>query len=255
MAPHSGDKHSGDKIEKRIGYSFASKPLLVEALTHRSALHVAQGGGRRSGRGGHKKSRPQKPKGRRSNERLEFIGDRVLGLLMAEKLLEQFPDEQEGDLGARHAYLVSRVVLARLARIIRLHEAILVAEHEEAAGVRNVENVQADAMEALLGAIYLDGGLSPVREVFRKLWDDVIGEHINPPKDPKTALQEWLLGRGKALPVYKLDHEEGPSHAPKFVISVAVDGLTGIGEASNKREAERLAAGHLLAQLVMVEGH
>lgn len=184
-----------------------------------------------------------------SNERLEFIGDRVLGLVMAEWLLERFPDEQEGALGPRHAHLVSRTVLAQVAHEMKLQSALDVAEHEARAGVRQMATVLADAVEALLGALYLDGGLDPARAFVRRMWRDAIVAQARPPKDPKTALQEWVLGRGLPLPQYRVVSSDGPSHAPRFVIAVDAQGKTGQGIAGSKRAAESDAASDLLRQL------
>ncbi|WP_428393790.1 ribonuclease III [Lichenicoccus sp.] len=221
------------RIEALLGEPFKRPALLAEALTHRSAAHERQKGARGGG----------------SNERLEFIGDRVLGLLMAEWLIERFPNEQEGALGPRHAYLVSRPVLARVAGEIGLAAALDVAPHEARAGIREVANVLADAVEAVLGAAYLDGGLEAPRRFVRAAWDEAMLGQTLPPKDPKTALQEWLLGRGLALPVYKVVSAEGPSHAPRFAIEVGARGCVGAGMAGSKRAAESAAAADLLRQL------
>ncbi|WP_264812705.1 ribonuclease III, partial [Gluconacetobacter sacchari] len=201
------------------------------------------------GGAGRRGRQPAALRGAGSNERLEFIGDRVLGLLMAEWLLERFPDEQEGALGPRHAHLVSRPVLAAVAGALDLTEALDVAEHEARAGVRQVANVLADAVEAILGAMYLDGGLEPARRFVRSAWNDAIIAQAHPPKDPKTALQEWVLARGQPLPSYRTVLVDGPSHAPRFVIAVAAAGQSGEGEAGSKRAAESAAAADLLRRI------
>ena len=141
-------------IETILGHDFTRPELLREAMTHRSAVH---------GRG--------RPRGKGSNERMEFVGDRVLGLLIAEWLAERFPREQEGDLGRRLALLVSQPVLAEVAETIGLGEALSVAPGEAKAGVRRRATVLADALEAALGALYLDGGLERAREFVRRAWD------------------------------------------------------------------------------------
>lgn len=227
-----------DGLQERLGYRFVTPRLLREALTHRSAAHQ-----RATGRGSRRGT-----KGAGSNERLEFIGDRVLGLLMAEWLLERFPNEQEGALGSRHAHLVSRTALAEIARMLDLPEALDVAIHEERIGIRETANVLADALEAILGAMYLDGGLDPARQLVRSAWSGIIKAQEKPPKDPKTALQEWVLARGLSLPVYEMVSAEGPSHAPRFVVAVHAAGCCGEGEAGNKRAAESAAAASLLTQ-------
>ena len=184
-----------------------------------------------------------------SNERLEFIGDRVLGLLIAEWLIERFPLEQEGELGPRHAQLVSRKVLGEIAAAAGLSEALAIAPNEARAGVGQLTNVLADATEALIGAMFLDGGLDPARGFVRRAWLPAMDAQVLPPKDPKTALQEWLMARGKPLPIYGVVSRTGPSHGPSFVISVAAEGHAGTGTAGSKRLAERMAAADLLEKL------
>ena len=223
-----------------LGHDFADPDLLSTALTHRSAAH-----GRRA-RPAHK---PGERRGVGSNERLEFIGDRVLGLLVAEWLMERFPDEQEGELGPRQAHLVSRQVLARVAASAGLAEALEVAPNEARAGVRLSANVVADATEAVIGALYIDGGLQAARAFVRRAWAPMVDEMGAPPKDPKTVLQEWLLARAQPLPVYTLASTGGPAHAPHFVVHACAAGRTGVGEGASKRGAERAAAAALLGQL------
>jgi ribonuclease-3 len=219
-------------IETLLGHRFARPDLLREAMTHRSAINSR---GRVRGRG--------------SNERMEFIGDRVLGLLIAEWLAERFPREQEGDLGRRLAVLVSQPVLAEVAEAIGLGEALAVAPGEAKAGVRRRATVLADALEAALGALYLDGGLRAAREFVRRAWGAVMERHEDPPKDAKTRLQEWVQARGLALPDYAVISRVGPPHAPEFMVTVAVGGASGSGTAGSKRAAEQLAARDLLRAL------
>lgn len=234
------DGGSLELMERALGHRFADRALLIEALTHRSAV---------SGRESRQPKRARAAKGTGSNERLEFIGDRVLGLLMAEWLLERYPAEQEGALGPRHARLVSRPVLAEVAEAIGLSGALRISRHEEAAGIRRLSSILADATEALLGALYLDGGLEPARRVVRRYWAGLIGRDARPPKEPKTLLQEYVLARGAALPDYALVSAEGPSHEPVFRVTVSAMGRSGTGEAGSKRLAESAAARDLLAAL------
>ncbi len=219
-------------IEIILGHEFTRPELLREAMTHRSAVH-GRGRTRRSG----------------SNERLEFIGDRVLGLLIAEWLAERFPHEQEGDLGRRLASLVSQPVLATVAEEIGLGAALAVAPGEARAGVRRRATVLADALEAALGALYLDGGLVRAREFVRRAWDSAMNAQAAPPKDAKTALQEWVQARGMGLPLYAVSARSGPPHAPQFAVTVSVGGFSGCGTAGSKRAAEQLAAQDLLRVL------
>jgi ribonuclease-3 len=216
-----------DAFESILGYHFIRPELLREALTHRSAL---QGSGRSHG----------------SNERLEFVGDRVLGLVMAEWLAERFPAEQEGDLGRRLAYLVSQPVLATAAEGIGLGAALSVAPGEARAGVKGRATVLADALEAALGAVYYDGGLDSARAFVRRAWDAAMTAQAEPPRDAKTTLQEWAQKHTRDLPVYRVVARSGPPHAPEFVVSVQVGQSQGTGTAGSKRQAEQFAAADLL---------
>ena len=225
--------------EAALGHRFASPELLREALTHRSALNGRQG-----------------PRGRRaagsglgSNERLEFLGDRVLGLVMAEWLVERFPAEAEGGLARRHAHLVSEPVIATIAETIGLGDLLSVAPGESRAGVRTKASVIADATEALIGAMYTDAGLEPARRFIRTAWAEAVEGQTEPAKDPKTALQEFLQARGEKVPTYEVVSREGPPHEPVFTVRVQTGEKSGIGSAGIKRLAERQAAEDLMRQL------
>ncbi len=220
-----------------FGHAFSRPELLREALTHRSAAHERGRGRSRAGRAA------------LSNERLEFVGDRVLGLLVAEWLTERFPGEQEGELGRRLAQLVSQPVLAEVADTVGLPSLLDVSAGEAKAGVRTRATVLADALEASIGALYLDGGLDVARAFVRRTWNDAMTRQADPPKDAKTGLQEWAQARGLPLPRYDVASREGPPHAPVFVIAVETGGLSGTGTAGSKREAEQAAAADLLARL------
>ena len=213
-----------------LAHDFANPDHLTQALTHRSA----------AGAGGFA-----------SNERLEFIGDRVLGLVIAEWLIERFPDEREGRLGPRLADLVSRQSLAAIADEINLADLLDVSPGETRRGVRHAASVLADALEALLGALYLDGGLAPAQRFIRARFAHRLEAQarFEPPKDPKTALQEVALSRAPTLPAYQIIAQSGPSHAPKFRVRVTVANLTAEAEAGSKRAAEQEAARLLLEQL------
>ena len=227
-------------IERAFGHAFRHPELLNEALTHRSA---AQGRlQRRRHAGGIHPSTG-------SNERLEFVGDRVLGLVVAEWLIERFPNEQEGALARRHAHLVARPLLAEVSEKLGLAEHLAVAPNEARAGVKLLPTVLADAMEAVIGAIYLDGGLEPARTLIRGAWGPMMEAQKIPPTDPKTALQEWLGARGKPLPTYLVTSQEGPPHSPQFVVTVTGGGQQSSGAAGTKQAAERAAALALLAIL------
>ncbi len=219
--------------DSAFGHVFRRPELLREALTHRSA--VPRNAGRASTV--------------RSNERLEFVGDRVLGLLMAEWLAERFPHEPEGLLARRHAELVAEPQLASIGAALGLSGMLIVAPNEARAGVGRGVTVVADAMEAMLGAVYLDGGLDAARRLVREAWADAIGAQAKPPKHPKSGLKEWLEARGAILPPFVELSRTGPAHAFEFTVSVSAMGYTGTGCASTKQMAERDAAADLLRQL------
>jgi ribonuclease-3 len=219
-----------DSFETILGHTFKRPSLLKEALTHSSVVHRQ---GRKQG----------------SNERLEFMGDRVLGLVMAEWLIERYPHEQEGELGPRLAYLVSQPVLAKVADSIGLAGALSVGRGEAKSGLAKRSTVLADALEAALGALYLDGGLDVVRLFIHRAWNDVMVGQVEPPKDAKTALQHWALKRALGLPTYEVTARSGPEHAPKFTVTVYVGDSDASGTAGSKRAAEQLAAEALLARL------
>ena len=217
-----------DDAQALLGHRFGRPKLLAEALTHRSAAG-ARGVG--------------------SNERLEFIGDRVLGLVVAEWLLERFPDEQEGKLGPRLAALVSKPSLAQIAEANNVAALLSVAPGEAKRGVRSQATVLADALEAMIGALYLDAGLAASRDFIRKVLSHVVEQQYIPPKDPKTALQEWALKRALPLPAYEVVVMSGPSHEPHFVVKVSVGDEAARGDAGSKRAAEQAAARTLLERL------
>ena len=218
-----------------FGHVFRRPQLLREALTHRSAVHLRQRRGTHPSLG--------------SNERLEFVGDRVLGLVVAEWLVERFPNEQEGALARRHAHLVARPLLAEISGRLGLADRVAVAPNEARAGVKLLPTVLADTMEAVIGAVYLDGGLEAARTLVRTAWGPAMEAQKQPPQDPKTALQEWLGARGLPLPVYTVISTEGPPHAPQFVITAEGGGKMGSGRAGTKQAAERAAAAELLGRL------
>lgn len=218
-----------------IGHVFANPALAAEALTHRSALDR------------NPELKAQFPNG---NERLEFLGDRVLSLSMVDMLLRRFPHEREGDLARRFNGLVSAGTLVEIANEIGLAQHISLGDSEKGAdgGVR--ANILADAVEALLGAVYLDAGFDTAAAVIARLWGKRIDEHVSAPRDAKTALQEWAQARRLPLPDYREVGREGPAHAPVFVVDVSIKGQEPArGRAGNKREAERLAAAALLERL------
>lgn len=217
-------------LQKNLDYEFKQLWLLERALTHSSTGAA------------------------KNYERLEFLGDRVVGLVIAHILWETFPEEAEGDLAKRHAALVQGKMLAKLARIIKLGDAMQLSDAERAAGGSENDNILADGLEGVIGAMYVDGGLNECEAVIKRLWGNSIHIMKAPPQDPKTALQEWAQGRALPLPVYELVNKDGPDHAPTFEIKVCVEGYPPwSSKGTSRRKAEKEAAAMLLAHLQEME--
>jgi ribonuclease III len=243
-----------DDLSEMLCHRFARPELLNEALTHASA--VARQRGRRSSR---QDSAGQCHSGRghagQGYERLEFLGDRVLGLVVAELLWRRFPDEAEGALTRRHTQLVRRETLATVARSIGLGRHLILSAGEDLARTREVAGVLGDVCEAVIAALYLDGGLSAAERFIHRHWAPLIEADAAPPHDPKTALQEWAQARGHALPRYETVKIEGPPHERRFTVTVTVADLAPERAAgSSKRAAEVAAAATLLARIAADAG-
>ena len=213
-----------EALQARLGHSFADPALLEEALTHSSV-----GDGAKSAR---------------DNERLEFLGDRVLGLLAAEYLTAFDPEAREGDLAPRLNALVSRATCARVARRMELGAALRLSGAETKGGGRDKDSILAGGCEAIMAALYRDGGLAAARAAFEAFWAEEVGNLTTArPKDPKTRLQEWAQGRGRPLPIYAVVGREGPEHAPVFTVEVSVTGMAPAeGRGSSRQAAEKAAA-------------
>ena len=185
-----------------------------------------------------------------SYERLEFLGDRVLGLLVAEDLLARFPEEREGDIARRHTALVRRETAAEIGAALDLGSYIDLSKGENDAGTGGKPAILGNALEAVLAALYLDGGLTVARAFVRRYWGDRLASPRQPPRDPKTALQEWAQARGLPLPAYRETARTGPAHAPRFTVSVSIEGAADVvAEGSSKRKAEQTVAAAMLDQL------
>lgn len=183
-------------------------------------------------------------------ERLEFLGDRVLGLIIAEWLYELFPQDSEGALAKRHAQLVRAETLIAVAEGWDIASAIEVAGSEKLDGVLQSTSLLADAAEALLAAVYLDQGYAAVRNVVRNAWAPFVDGRAPPPNDPKSALQEWSQGRGLPVPNYEVVGQTGPDHAPSFIVRVSLPGYPPVeGQGASKRLAEKDGAIKLLSIL------
>ncbi|WP_298430377.1 ribonuclease III [uncultured Jannaschia sp.] len=215
-------------FQDRLGYAFTDRELLIRAMTHASFGS---------------ETRPD-------NQRLEFLGDRVLGLVMAEAVMAQDDTAAEGQLAPRFNALVRKETCAEMARTIDLGAVLKLGKSEQVTGGRRKLALLGDGMEALIAAIYLDGGLAAAREVILRLWGDRVATVEDDARDPKTTLQEWAQARGMAPPDYEVVDRTGPDHAPVFRIrAVLEDGQAAEGEATAKRAAEQDAARHLLATL------
>lgn len=211
---------------QRLGHDFARPDLLIRALTHASAGSAA----------------------RAHNQRLEFLGDRVLGLVMAEALFTADRQATEGQLAPRFNALVRKETCAEVARSIDLGAVLRLGRSEMISGGRRKEALLGDAMEAVLAAVYLDGGIEAARAVVLRHWAARLAEAEGVGRDAKTALQEWAQARGEALPDYAETARSGPAHAPVFTIEVRLaDGRSASASAASKRAAEQAAAAALLA--------
>ncbi len=216
----------GQALEAALGHRFADPALLTRALTHRSAG----------------------PKGH--NERLEFVGDRVLGLVMASHLHADRPDDSEGELSARYNALVRRETLAEIALGLDLGQAMILAKSEEGIGGRQKPAILADALEAVIAALYLDGGLETARAFILRHWAPFIDGRSLVTKDSKTALNLLAMARNLGNPVYSEIGRSGPDHAPMFRVTASLPGGTeAAGAGPSKRVAEQAAAEALLALL------
>jgi ribonuclease-3 len=216
------------ELERRIGHTFADRDLLERALTHAS---VGDGA-----------------KAVRHNERLEFLGDRVLNLCAAERLMALDPDAREGEMSRRMAGLVNYHACSRAARACGLPDALRLSASATKVGARDSDAVLGDACEALIAALYIDGGLETARAFFLTFWAEEFS-HLDEPraKDPKTQLQEWAQGRGLPLPAYELVARDGPDHAPRFTVAVAVEGFAAErGQGRSRQDAEKAAAQQML---------
>jgi|SRR5271154_4124345 len=237
-----------EQLAERLGHKFDAPELLERALTHSSAVPELRAG------------QAEQPLGElleQDNEQLEFLGDAVLELLASEYLLQTFPDWSEGQLSKSRARIVNARSLEIAARRLGLGEHLRVGRGEEKTGGREKQTLLADAFEAVLAAVYLDGGLGAAREVLRRvLFDQALedsGESISE-SDRKSALQEFLQGRAQPPAEYRLAGESGPDHQKMFRIEVWVNGeclASGLG--STKKEAEQKAARSALERLELAE--
>jgi ribonuclease-3 len=240
----AGQKAGGESdlpsLTATLGYDFKDPTLIKTALTHPSAIATARP---RRGR----KVKAEDAEVSADNQRLEFLGDRVLGLVVSEMLFQAFPDEDEGALARRLAALVKQDSLDAIAREIELGRYLVLSRGEEDGGGRDNPATLADACESVIGALYLDGGLAVARRFIEHYWRPKMAAEAKPPQDAKTALQEWAQAAGLALPRYTVVKSEGPPHDPVFEVAVSVVGQEpASARGRSKRAAEQAAARSLL---------
>jgi len=208
-----------DTLQKQMGHTFKDPKLLETAFTHSST-------------------------GAKHNyERLEFLGDRVLGLAVSETLYQKFPNEPEGHLAKRLSALVQGTFLAQISREMSLGEYITFSDSESASGGAENDNILADVFESMIGALYLDSDYETCRDLIRKLWGDRFDTMKTPPQHPKTKLQEWAQSKNLPLPYYEISKQSGPDHAPVFDITLNIEGYDTITvQGPSRQEAEKRAA-------------
>ncbi len=216
------------RLQRNLGYEFRDEALLVQSLTHRSA-------------------------GARNNERLEFLGDAILGFEIAENLYREHPNASEGELSRARAQLVKRETLAGVARRLKLGDYLILGTGELRSGGQTRDSILSDAVEALIAAVFMDADMESARALVRRiLREEITG--ISPeaqPKDSKTRLQEYLQAQGKSLPVYQVVSVEGSAHEQQFVVECRASnlGITEQGEGASRRKAEQQAAYKVLAKI------
>ncbi|MCP1336106.1 ribonuclease III [Futiania mangrovi] len=217
-------------LESAIGHSFSDRMLLTRALTHSSR------------------------EGERSNERLEFLGDRVLNLVIAEALFHRFEREEEGGLATRLNALVRKETCAEVAKAVGIGPVLRLSPGEKETGGREKPAILGDACEALIAAVLLDAGFEAARAMVLGLWADYLDGVAKPPRDPKNALQEWTQGRGLGFPDYEVVGREGPDHAPVFTVAVRVRGYPEARASGPSRRAGEQAAAKLMLEAIEANG-
>lgn len=212
------DQKALQHLQKTLGYTFQDEHLLHQALCHSSFPHLKTINDH--------------------YERLEFLGDRVLGICVAEMLFDAYPEDSEGDLARRHSQLVSAKVLVDVARSLQLHH-LIQAETDKFAQQR--PSVMADVVEALLAVIYRESGLLAAKAVVQKFWQHRVNDMVQAPRDPKSALQEWSHKNGLDLPIYELVERKGPDHKPVFYVEVQLTQKSRV-KASKKSQKSNIKA-------------
>lgn len=218
-----------DILRDLLGFTFADPDLLLQALTHPSCT------------------------GQPNYQRLEFVGDRVLGAIISQRLYRDYPAFKEGELAIRFNELVRKETLARIVLQTGLDKFIRLSPGEEENGGRQKPAILADCCEAVIGAMFMDSGFDAAHAFVEKHWHDLVASVARKEKDAKTLLQEWAQGRGLAAPLYRETGREGPPHEPEFTVSVAIGKHEATGKGNSKRIAEQAAARVLLNKLTGAE--
>ena len=220
-----------DSVESALRYSFKEKSLLHRAMTHPSAIASEE-------------------VMHYSNQRLEFLGDRVLGLVVSERLLERFPTDSEGDMAPKLNALVNKGICARAISGLQIGQYLIMGKGEIKAGGRERESTLGDLCEAIIGAVYLDGGLKAARAFIELAWANEFSRPHTPIRNAKSELQEWALANKLSLPSYEVTGRDGPDHALVFEVTVTLDdGRCAVASGSSKQDAGRAAAEKLLEQI------
>lgn len=231
MKQRSARPQDIETLETKLGYRFKDETLLVRALTHKSAISAVDSDATSS------------------YQRLEFMGDRVLALAVAEMLFKAFPHAEEGELARRLTGLVRNETCAEVALECGMPAHILLGDGERRAGGREKSAIVGDVCEAVLAAIYFDGGMEAARAFIERNWRDRMERWSKPLRDPKTALQEWAHGKKRPAPAYREISRSGPDHALSFVMEARVEGVAPAqGTGTSKREAEQKAASVMLVR-------
>ena len=215
-------------LEEKLSYNFENKDLLEQALTHPSS---------------------KKTKSAKDYERLEFLGDSILGFVIAKILYNEFPNEAEGKLAKRKAAIVSKETLSEIAKEISLGQHLILGVGEDQIGGRENNSNLENALEAIIAAIFLDGGIKETIRVVKYLFSNVIKKMEKPPKDPKSRLQEWAQSQSLNLPEYKVTSMTGPAHQPEITVQLKVGDIEEEFTASSKKEAERYVAAMAISQI------
>ena len=210
------------QLQDKLGYTFSKSKYIEKALTHSSVHHDSDG---------------------LDYERLEFLGDRVFNLIIADLLFHNFLDENEGPLAKRHTALVRTETLAEMAKELSLGDFVILSDAERKAGGAQNDNILADIMEAVTASIYFDGGFEAAKKFVQASLGTRLHDMEEPPRDPKTTLQEWSQAKGIGLPEYEVVDQNGPDHAPEFTVQVSLPGYTSQSASStSKKSAEKEAA-------------